>query len=138
MGKECGDGAIGQECGDGRVRMSVETGNSFLLGIYFQNSPTIFLSRDVFQNYCFILLFNFLSCLRNVGESNDFALVIYFNFLYNSNIFMNWHESVGKVHLFVFFCLWTYYFGRARASGQEQFFFIVERQLWLRLSGDDR
>ena len=80
MGQECGDGALRQECGDGRVRMSVETGKIFLLGIYFQNSPTIFLSRDVFQNYCFILLFNFLSCLRNVGEGNDFALVIYFNF----------------------------------------------------------
>ena len=71
-----------------------------------------------------------------IGNQQFFYLVMYFRMIVS--IFMNWHESVGKVHLFVFFCLWTYYFGRVRASGQEQFFFIFERQLWLRLSGGDR
>ena len=72
MGQECGDGAFGQECGDGRVRMSVETGKIFLLGIYFQNSPTIFYLVIYFRIIVSSYYSIFLSWLRKVGEGNDF------------------------------------------------------------------
>ncbi len=63
-------------------------GKDFFTGNLFSKLTNNFLSCDLFQNYCFILLFNFLSCLRNVGESNDFALEIYFNFFYIIQIFL--------------------------------------------------